>query len=370
MVKTIIGIADIHIPLFQKLTQFQLVFENLYKQLQDYDKDETVVVIAGDIAYAKSHLTPQFVITFKQFLQSISKNFRTVIIPGNHDANLANTQRTDTITSMLYGMDDSNITYYKETGIYDYDDIKFAVFSCIDGLKPQIPTDSDKPIVGLFHDTLYGARNDFGFTFTDDTYKLSDFDYCDYVVCGHIHKYQVMQKRDKENNKPLIFYTGSLLQQNHGQSIDGHGFVQLDIQTGNHKLIQVKNDHTYLTLQFVDGQLQDIPQHIPKNVKLVVKLTNTEMNTALAIVNQRLSENNLQSIKYLKKNETNQDYDLQFKDKIYANITNEYYQTQLIMDYVKNKLNVKDQHKLQLIKLLNSEYNKRISINDNDYGKN
>ena len=57
----------------------------------------------------------------------------------------------------------------------------------------------------------------------------------DLVLLGDIHKRQVLSKAD-----PIIFYPGSLVQQNFGESFEGHGYAIVDLE--NNMLYHIPAD--------------------------------------------------------------------------------------------------------------------------------
>ena len=60
----------------------------------------------------------------------------------------------------------------------------------------------------------------------------------DFVIAGHIHKSQLV-----ESDGSKIVYCGSLIQQDMGESISGHGFVVWDVQNADYELINVPNEN-------------------------------------------------------------------------------------------------------------------------------
>ncbi|MFN9981142.1 MAG: hypothetical protein ACK53Y_14545, partial [bacterium] len=49
------------------------------------------------------------------------------------------------------------------------------------------------------------------------------------AMLGDIHKHQILQEFDDNENKPIIVYAGSMIQQNHGEELKGNGFLMWDL---------------------------------------------------------------------------------------------------------------------------------------------
>ena len=127
MVKKIIHIADLHIRTIQMhelyKTQFEKLLIDLTVELSDYNYDETRIVIAGDIAHQKINISNEQLMLTSWFIKSLTQLGKVIIIPGNHDFLENNTQRLDSISPVVDLLDNSNIQYYKDSGVYDDDNI-------------------------------------------------------------------------------------------------------------------------------------------------------------------------------------------------------------------------------------------------------
>ena len=55
-------------------------------------------------------------------------------------------------------------------------------------------------------------------------------------------------------NKPVVVYSGSMIQQNHGEKPKGHGYVLWDLPKREHLHYEVKNDYGYYTIEVRDGK--------------------------------------------------------------------------------------------------------------------
>lgn len=253
MIKKIIALADVHIPNNDENRPYPEILKKaiaeIYKKVKDYKKDEFRIVIAGDIFQNKIRTSNEAKEAFHMVLNYLNAIGKTYIIAGNHDMLENNLDRLDSI-SPTFGIKDvyPNIVYmdkelnYK-SGFYLDDNIVFVLYSIFDGFK--IPSDIDElrkdypknKIIGLYHGDIDGTITDTGRTGENDI-ESNSFDECDCVIAGHIHKVQTVIR----NEVPII-YCGSLIQQNSGERINGHGFIELDTETLDYEHIEVSNDY-------------------------------------------------------------------------------------------------------------------------------
>ena len=60
-VEKVYHLADIHIRNVKRHTEYSLVFENFYKQVKDDNLDNAIIFIGGDIAHAKTEMSPELI---------------------------------------------------------------------------------------------------------------------------------------------------------------------------------------------------------------------------------------------------------------------------------------------------------------------
>jgi len=76
--------------------------------------------------------------------------------------------------------------------------------------------------------------------------------------------------------KPEVFYCGSLVQQNHGESLTGHGYAVWDVSKCKvESYVEVKNDYGYHTIKLTDSKMPNI-KGLPKNLRLRLLVTNVD----------------------------------------------------------------------------------------------
>ena len=131
--------------------------------------------------------------------------------------------------------------------------------------------------VVLYHGTVDRSKTDVGFSLPGKV-TIDYFDGYDLGLIGDIHKRQYL------NNEKTIAYCGSLIQQNHGESI-GHGYLLWEVETKKSEYIEIPNDYGYYTIDIDKGIVPDV-KGMPKKARLRVRVSNTngiELKKALAL---------------------------------------------------------------------------------------
>ena len=255
MIKKVIGIADIHIPNARGLDDLKDVAQTFYKQARDVVKEaggpENVrIVVAGDLFDMKLDITNEGLLAGHEFLKELDKICPTIVIAGNHDLNLQNLSKIDSITP-IFEMSDFNQTKYLDmdfgykSGFLKDDNIVWCLYSTFTGFEkpafePDKETNPDKSVkyIGLIHGEINGATTPNNMV-SDTALDVGLFDGTDFVIAGHIHKQQVIP-----GNKTSIVYCSSLKQKNFGETVTGHGFVLYDVETGNFEFVETPNEKT------------------------------------------------------------------------------------------------------------------------------
>ena len=193
--------ADIHIRTYRLHDEYKDVFKTLIsdlkEQLEDYEKEEVRVVIAGDLVHQKIVISNEQLILGTWLIKNLEDIAPVVIIAGNHDLLENNRDRVDSITPMVQFLPDANINFFKESLCYLDNNIVWCVYSIFEGNeRPDIESareefGNDKTYIGLFHGPLIGSTTDIGYEI-EHGYSLEIFEGCDIVMCGDIHKRGVL----------------------------------------------------------------------------------------------------------------------------------------------------------------------------------
>lgn len=236
MIKKIIHTADIHIPNSMDVLPYEDMIKYFLRAVVDEVKglepEEARVVLCGDIFHSKVQASNEARSCFTTLLNMLNQICPTIIVAGNHDCILSNLKRVDSITP-IFEIDGvyPNVTYIDRfceyrSGVLEDDNVCWALYSQFDDFRQPEGLDGigdGKTIIGLYHGSIPGASNDMGYVF-DKGISLSEFEPCDLVMCGHIHKYQTISYRTEGKNVPVV-YAGSLFQQDYGENIHPHGYV-------------------------------------------------------------------------------------------------------------------------------------------------
>lgn len=256
-IKKIIHISDIHMRKYDRHEEYIEIFGKLYKHIasliSDLDKEEVRIVICGDIAHQKNNISPELDIILSTFLKILNKIAKTILIAGNHDFLVNNKDRMDCLSSIIEIAQYKNIFFADKelgytSGYIEDENICWAIFSSFSDLStpPNLleykMANPDKKIIGLFHGTIVGAKTDLG-KMMDNGIDPSNFKDCDIVMAGHIHKRQEIRK----NGIPIV-YAGSLIQQDFGENVTGHGFVEWDVDTMTYTTHDIENSHSMYKL--------------------------------------------------------------------------------------------------------------------------
>lgn len=267
-IKYLYHISDIHIQLYKRHDEYKEVFEKLYKILRE--KEKGLIVLTGDILHNKDVISADAINLCQNFFQNLASIMPVIIIAGNHDANLKQVTKIDSLTPTIFNI--NKIYYLKDTGAYLFGDVCFVVQSVFDNkfIKSNIvEVDEGVKKVCLYHGMIEGCTS-----FNNDSYNknmsIKLFDGYDAVLLGDIHKHQYLNER--------IAYASSLIQQNFGESIDGHGMIIWDLIKDCSSFVPIQNDYGFLKI-FMDGEkIEGMVDTLPKKVKLKLYFKNCDEN--------------------------------------------------------------------------------------------
>jgi DNA repair exonuclease SbcCD nuclease subunit len=209
------------------------------------------IVFTGDLVHSKNQMTPELIEMVSWLLLECSKIAKTIIIPGNHDFLTNNTERLDALTPVINSLDNENIVYYKDRGVYEDQNISWCVYSQYQGNIPPDLNDATGIKIGLFHGPISGLKTDLGFEFGEEAYEIEKFDGLDIVLCGDIHKRSEFQIKGGKG-----YMIGSTIQNNIGENIRNHGFGIYDVETKKYDYVDLFNPKPFL--KFKLNSFEDI----------------------------------------------------------------------------------------------------------------
>lgn len=334
-IKHIYHLSDIHIHLYKRHREYELVFHRVLDYLREERKANKIkanskrdismiCVITGDILHSKSDLSPECIALTYKFLKDLLDLLPVVVIPGNHDLNMNNKERLDSLTPIICDLPQHYpIHYLNKTGCWLMGNLLFSHASIFDYhiISPdwidtelstirQLVAQTKDPLpdrvykVALYHGRVNGAQlfNGLGIdgehdTIAKRTITPSSFDGYDLALLGDIHKQQFL-----DPSRNTRGYAGSLIQQNLGEDLTGHGLVKWSLgslatqgtqesqpETQNQiskcgQFIPIPTDFGYMTFR-LDGGKHDYDTRvasltasgtqIPQNLRVRVLYTNT-----------------------------------------------------------------------------------------------
>jgi DNA repair exonuclease SbcCD nuclease subunit len=250
MVEKIIHYSDLHLKPYKQHARDKKVLEKAIKEWKKIKPDR--IVFTGDFVHSKNQMTPELINLMSWVMVETAKICKCVYIIGNHDFLENNMDRMDALTPIVESLNNPNITYYKDMGCHEDENILWCVYSLRShNVRPDIPDETDKYKVGLFHGPIEGASNDCGFVF-DDGFSVDRFDGCDVVFAGDIHKKQTF----KIPGGKKAYMVGSTIIQNFGESVKNHGYGVYDVTTEKYKFFTLDNPQPYLNFKITD--IEDI----------------------------------------------------------------------------------------------------------------
>jgi DNA repair exonuclease SbcCD ATPase subunit len=277
-------LADLHIRNLKRHKEYREILNKFLADVDSQKKENAVIYLAGDIAHAKTEMSPELVREITWFFNECANRFPTFVITGNHDCNLNNMDRLDVLTPICDNLNNPNLYYLRDTGTtHINDELTFTVYSILDK-KANWPLGKDvegKTKICFFHGPVDAARTDIGYVVSSNNFTPDMFDGFDMVLMGDIHKRQIVQQRDKANGKPIVVYAGSVVQQNHGEYLENHGYLLWDVKNETFEEFNIHNDYGYLTIDVTNGVIpqwvhDEIGTKLPKQPRLRVRFQETE----------------------------------------------------------------------------------------------
>jgi len=177
MISRLVHFSDLHIRLFKDHSLYRSILTNALSEWKSLKPDR--IVFTGDLVHSKNQMTPELIDFVAWFLTECSKITKTILIIGNHDFLENNLSRLDALSPIIDSLNDPNIVYYKDRGVYEDENILWVVYSLTShNIPPEIPT-TDLKKIGLFHGPVLGLTTSIGFKF-DDGFEASKFEGCDF----------------------------------------------------------------------------------------------------------------------------------------------------------------------------------------------
>jgi DNA repair exonuclease SbcCD ATPase subunit len=328
----------------------------------------------GDIIHSKVDLSPECLQQTKDLLYNLAQLRPVVLCAGNHDTNLANKSRMDSLSPMVDAINHPNIYYLRESGLYGFGNILFNNYSVFDSpdkyIKgsdiPSIYRNAYKHIIVLFHGQVDNAITDIGFKIINKTITVSTFDGHDICLLGDIHKTQDLQQYDFATHKPIIHYPGTLVQQNHGEDLKGHGYSYWTLDDNSYTHLDVPNDYGFFTVRVDKGIITSDLNGIPGFTRLrIIHTLGTSDTEIKAVLSQIRSITDVVEVSTeLDENSVFPTLTSSGNSVLVGNITDKTYQDELITNYIKTRLKIDDQAFIDEVIKINADTNSLIKKDD------
>tara|TARA_B100000927_G_scaffold291527_1_gene294222 strand:- start:861 stop:3968 length:3108 start_codon:yes stop_codon:yes gene_type:complete len=357
-------ISDTHIKNLKYHSDYRIVFDELYSKLRDEEID--FIIHTGDIAHTKTQISPEFVEMCSKFLKDLADVAPTYVILGNHDGNLKNSNRQDALSPIVKALNLPNLHLLKNSGETVLNE-KFClnVLSVFDRENWVQPTDYDKINIALYHGSISNCKTDVNWTMTSGEDEISIFEEFDFAMLGDIHKRQQMDDEGR------IWYAGSTVQQNHGET-DDKGFLIWHINSKDDfriEHVEIKNPKPFFTINLTTKGRMPKNISVPSNARLRLVSNNNlplqAMRKALDVAKHRFKP---ETISFLNRAAGERGSVAELDDSFKSeNLRDIKIQEKIIAEYLE-EFEIDDES-LQSVYELNKKYNKIVE-NSNDVSRN
>lgn len=261
-IRYLLHTGDIHIgSMAGRSAEYRRIFKGLAEAARDRGclPANTIVCVAGDVFHHKVRYSGEDVDDFYHFLATFA-GFSIIIIPGNHDSNLADAavaprDRADLLSPLL-GNKYPDVYYLRDSGHYEIRGVRFYHHSVYDqSTKEQIIDTAAANITGrvfLYHGMVDGAKfNSYvqrGSKISQDILEVAHI-----AVLGDIHAHQFITSN--------AAYCGSLIQQDLLEQAE-KGAILWDLRGRRGEFIPVHNTCGFMRLDVRGKSPEEIEQAI------------------------------------------------------------------------------------------------------------
>ena len=354
IVEKIYHLADLHIRNLKRHKEYREVFQKFLNNVDKDNIENSVIYLAGDIAHAKTEMSPELIREISWFLTECANRKHTFLITGNHDCNLNNNYRLDVLTPIVENLENDRIHYLKDTGVYPFHNLTFVVYSILDEKEnwPKAELVEGENTICLFHGPVNLAQTDIGYTVSSNSFTTDMFEGFDMVMLGDIHKRQTL-------GTSTIAYAGSMIQQNHGESLDKHGYLLWDVESRTFEEVDLPNDYGFYTLDVNNGVVP-IVDDMPKKPRLRVRVSNTEPSQIKKALTEIKKKYKVQEFTVTRMDTLSKQKTGNFDDKLaIGNVRDVEFQNELIKDYLERQY-LADDETIDKIKQINREINTKL----------
>src|SRR5210317_81949 len=357
-VEKIYHLADLHIRNLKRHKEYREVFQKFLDNVDRDNIENSIIYLAGDIAHAKTEMSPELVREISWFLTECANRKETFLITGKHDCNLNNNYRLDVLTPIVENLNNERIHYLRDTGGYKQHNLTFGGYSVL-GKKenwPKAELVEGENKICLFHGPVNLAQTDIGYTVSSNSFTTDMFEGFDMVMLGDIHRRQTL-------GSPTIAYAGSMIQQNHGEALDKHGYLLWDVESRTFEEVDIPNDYGFYTLDVNDGVVPNVTD-MPSKPRLRVRISNTDPSQIKKALTQIKKKYKVQEFTVTRMDTLSKQKTGNFDDKLaIGNVRDVEFQNELIKDYLERQY-LADEETVDKIQQINREINTKLVDDD------
>jgi DNA repair exonuclease SbcCD ATPase subunit len=320
-------VSDVHIRTLKRHREYKQVFDNLFDYINSTKTSQSIAVVTGDIVHSKLEMSPELIRMLTGFFNAFT--LPTIVILGNHDMNLNNHHREDALSPIIDMIQNPNIYFVKENGLFDFAGIRWNHMAV--DVEPSKYIRGDQFTasyrkIALHHGAVNSAVTDIGYEISNEHVNITMFDSHDMTLLGDIHK-----PAQFLNAAKTIAYPGSLIQQSHGEAMH-HGILVWDVATCSAEFVEIDNEYGYVTFEVHGTTLVNPPRSIPSKPRVRIKFTDTSAADIKKFITLLRSKYDVQDIsiqRATQNNSTTADTMLSI-----GNVRDVEYQNKLITEYI------------------------------------
>ena len=352
MIDKIFHVSDIHIRTLKRHREYREVFRNLYDYIEANCTGKSIVVITGDIVHSKLDMSPELIQILVEFFNGFT--IPTVVILGNHDMNLNNMHRIDAVSPILDVINNPNIIFIKENGLFEVGGVVFNHMA-VDVQPSEYIKASDFTAdykIALHHGAVNSAKTDIGYQISNEHVTTDIFKGHDITLLGDIHK-----PAQFLDDAKTIAYPGSLIQQNHGEALD-HGMLVWDLKTRSAEFVQIHNDYGYVTIEVEDTAIVNAPSRMPNKPRVRIKFKDTsaaDMKKLIANLRNRYDVQDITIQRSSTGSTTNSNTSISI-----GNVRDVEYQNTLLSDYIATTFPQATTEEMDAIRYINRTINSKL----------
>ena len=348
----IFHVSDIHIRTLKRHREYRQVFQNMFDYINANATANSVACVTGDIVHSKLDMSPELVQMLVDFFSGFT--IPTIVILGNHDMNLNNMHRIDAISPILDVIQNPNIYFVKENGLFEFGGVTWNHMAVDKTPADYIRANQFDATykIALHHGAVNTARTDIGYQISNEHVGTDLFEGHDITLLGDIHK-----PAQFLDDKKTIAYPGSLIQQNHGEALD-HGILVWDVATSSTEFVQIENEYGYVTLETQGDKIINAPARMPQRPRIRIKFNDTsaaDMKRLIATLRKKYQVEDITIQRTIGSTATSASSSLAI-----GNVRDVEYQNTLLTEYIDNNFPQATAEEQDAIRHINRTINSKL----------